>query len=154
MTITVIDMPDDEELRGQVARLCVEQWRGDFPHDTDRWYLDLYDAALGSNGLPVVLVAMDEDEFLGTASLIVDDELPGATEPGPWLAAVYVVESHRNRGVGSSLVRAMTARAVDLGCTPVYLYTESGRSWYETMGWQVVRSATLADHEVTVMRWG
>ena len=114
----------------------------------------MYDATLGSSGLPVVLVAMDDDEFLGTASLIVDDELPGATEPGPWLAAVYVVESHRNRGVGSSLVRAMTARAVDLGCTPVYLYTESGRSWYETMGWQVVRSATLADHEVTVMRWG
>ena len=154
MTIDVIDMPDDIELRGHVARLCVEQWRGDFPHDTDRWYLDMYDAAGGGDGLPVVLVAMDGGDFLGTASLIADDELPGASEPGPWLAAVYVVESHRNRGVGGRLVREMTARAVDLGCTPVFLYTESGRHWYEAMGWQVMRTATLADHEVTVMRWG
>lgn len=147
-------MPDDEALRRHVAHLCVEQWRGDFPHDTDRWYLDLYDAAHSAVTLPVVLVAMQGDEFLGTASLIADDELPGATEPGPWLAAVYVVEPHRNTGVGRSLVRAVTERAAALGCTPVYLYTESGREWYEPMGWHTVRVATLADHDVTVMRWG
>lgn len=154
MTLRVIDMPGDDDLRRHVARLCVEQWRGDFPHDTDRWYLDLYEAADSGDGLPLVLVAMDDAEFLGTASLITDDELPGADEPGPWLAAVYVVESHRGQGVGSSLVRAMTARAVALGCTPVYLYTESGRDWYETLGWKVVRTSALAGHDVTVMRWG
>lgn len=154
MTFTVVDMPNDQVLRRRVASLCVEQWRGDFPHDTDQWYLDLYESAHASESLPVVLVAMENDEFVGTASLIVDDELPDATEPGPWLAAVYVVESHRNRGVGGQLVREMTSRAVSLGCTPVFLYTESGRAWYESMGWHVIRKASLAGHDVTVMRWG
>lgn len=154
MSPEVIDMPDDETLRLHVARLCVEQWRGDFPHDTVDWYLDLYDAASSGDGLPVVLVAMEEGRFVGTASLIVDDELPDATEPGPWLAAVYVVGSERGRGVGTGLVRAMMNRAAATGDTPLYLYTESGRSWYESMGWQTVRTAELAGHGVTVMRWG
>lgn len=154
MTISVVDMPDDMGLRRHVARLCVEHWRGDFPHDTDEWYLDLYEAAATGEGVPVVLVAVENGEFIGTASLISDDELPDAKEPGPWLAAVYVVESHRSRGVGRRLVREITARAVDLGCVSVFLYTESGRAWYESMGWQTLRVATLAGHEVTVMHWG
>lgn len=154
MSLRVIDMPDDKTLQRYVARLCVEQWRGDFPHDTDQWYLDLYNAACTSTTLPVVLVAMDGDEFLGTASLIADDELPDAKEPGPWLAAVYVVETHRHRGVGSSVVRAMMKRAADEGFTPLFLYTESGRSWYESMGWTTVRTASLAGHDVSVMTWG
>ena len=154
MSIEIIDMPDDQKLQLHVARTCVSYWKRDFPLDTAQWYLDLYASSLSSPGLPVVVVALDGGEFIGTASLIVDDELPDATEPGPWLAAVYVSESHRHQGVGTALVTSIETRAELLGLTELFLYTENGMSWYESMGWRRVRIAQLSGHEVTVMKRG
>ncbi len=153
MQVRVIDMPGDMSMQHRAAASCVDQWRGDFPHDTQDWYLDLYREASMTDGVPVVLVATNDDEFLGTASLIADDELPGATEPGPWLAAVYVVPEHRSVGVGTRLVREMMARVSTLGIKAVYLYTDNGARWYEAMGWRTLREAQLSGHAVTVMTW-
>lgn len=144
-------MPGDESVRMHAASLAVEQWRGDFPHDTQSWYLDLYAAADGADGLPVVLAAMEDAVFLGTGSLIADDELPGAPEPGPWIAALYVEPSARRRGIGGALVGALVERARSLGHREVYLYTEHGETWYHRLGWTSLRTARLADHDVVVM---
>lgn len=152
MTVDVIDIPDDCELQQRIARDCVNEWKRDFPHDTEQWYIDLYREALVTEKLPVVLVAMMNGEYVGTGSLIADDELPSATEPGPWVAAVFVREEHRRSGVGTSLVSALVERARELELTDVYLYTESSVNWYVSMGWRLVRTARLADHDVTVMQ--
>lgn len=151
MTIAIIDMPDDVRLQQCAAEACVAYWRRDFPLDTDQWYLDLYKESLASTGLPIVVVAVIDGEFLGTASLIVDDELPDATESGPWLAAVLVSESHRHKGIGSALVRAVEERAAKLRIEEIFLYTEHGMDWYQSMGWQYIRTAQLGDHDVSVM---
>jgi GNAT superfamily N-acetyltransferase len=147
----IVAMPADGSVRIRAASLAVEQWRGDFPHDTESWYLDLYAAADDTEGLPVVLAAMDNGVFLGTGSLIADDELPGAPEPGPWIAALYVEESARRRGIGEALVGALVERAGGLGHEVVYLYTQHGESWYHRLGWTTLRTARLADHDVAVM---
>jgi GNAT superfamily N-acetyltransferase len=151
MSLQIIDMPDDDDLQQLVASKCVSYWKRDFPLDTDKWYLDLYAESLATSGLPVVLVAIDDGEFVGTASLIADDELPDALEPGPWVAAVYVTESHRGRGVGRALVSALQQRGSDLGVTEMYLYTEKGATWYQSMGWHERRVSSLSGHDVTVM---
>jgi hypothetical protein len=90
MALIIGPMPQDNNVRLQSARWAVEQWKRDFPYDTVDWYLNLYNAADSANSLPVVHAALLNDEFVGTASLIADDELPDATEPGPWIAAVFV----------------------------------------------------------------
>lgn len=151
MTLSIIDMPDDAVLQQCAADACVAYWKRDFPLDTVQWYLDLYEQSLSSSALPIVVVAVNDGELVGTASLIADDELPDAKESGPWLAAVLVVESHRHQGIGSSLVRAIEERAVKQGITEIFLYTEHGTPWYESMGWHVVRTAQLSGHDVTVM---
>lgn len=151
MTITIIDMPDDVTLQHCAADACVAYWKRDFPLDTNQWYLDLYEHSLASTGLPIVVVAVNDGEFVGTASLIVDDELPDATESGPWLAAVLVSESNRHKGIGSALVRAVEERAAKLGIEEIFLYTEHGMDWYQSMGWQYIRTAHLGDHDVSVM---
>ncbi len=153
MTFRVIDIPDDKELQQRVARDCVNYWRRDFPLDTDYWYVNLYREALATDSLPIVLVAMDGDQYIGTASLIADDELPDAVEPGPWMAAVLVQPERRGCGVGTALVKELVDRARVLGIATVYLYTESTVEWYEAMGWTSVRTAQLSDHEVTVMMY-
>lgn len=141
-------MPDDANLRLMVARWCLEEWAHLFPEDTEQWYLDMYADADSSGGNPPrALVAMDGDTVVGTASLVVDDDLPGAREPGPWLAAVYVAPSHRGRGVGRALVTTILDRAE----SDVWLYTENEVSWYESMGWTRVRDAEVNGHPVTVM---
>lgn len=144
-------MPDDPHLHMMCANQCVQQWQRDFPLDTAQWYLDLYAESVASTQLPLVLIAVDGDEFVGTAALIVDDELPGATEPGPWLAAVLVNEPWRRHGVGSSLVHKIVQRAHELSIPEVFLYTEKSVAWYESLGWTALRVAQLADHDVTVM---
>lgn len=151
MTFTIIDMPDDAVLQQCAADACVAYWKRDFPLDTDQWYLDLYKESLASTGLPVVVVAVCDGEFVGTASLIADDELPDANESGPWLAAVFVVESYRHQGIGSELVRAVEDRAVKHGIAELFLYTEHGMTWYQSMGWQYMRTTQLSNHDVTVM---
>lgn len=151
MSVQIIDMPDDSALQHQVAKTCVEYWQRDFPLDTDEWYLNLYAESLSSAGLPIVLVALENGAFIGTASLIADDELPNAAEPGPWIAAVFVAPSHRRQGVGSSLVMELQERAAMVGIDEIFLYTETGASWYESMGWTPLREAELSGHDVTVM---
>jgi N-acetylglutamate synthase-like GNAT family acetyltransferase len=91
------------------------------------------------------------DEVVGTASLIADDELPDATELGPWLAAVFVEEERRGTGVGTALVQEMMTRARALQIERLYLYTENAAAWYQLMGWRTLRTARLSDHDVTVM---
>ena len=151
MSLRIIDMPDDAGVQSFVAKTCVSYWRRDFPHDTEEWYLALYAESLQSQTLPIVLVACMGDEVVGTASLIADDELPDATELGPWLAAVFVEEERRGTGVGTALVQEMMTRARALQIERLYLYTENAAAWYQLMGWRTLRTARLSDHDVTVM---
>ena len=151
MSLRIIDMPDDAGVQSFVAKTCVSYWRRDFPHDTDEWYLTLYAESLRSQTLPIVLIAHMGDEVVGTASLIADDELPDATELGPWLAAVFVEEERRGTGVGTALVQEMMTRARALQIERLYLYTENAAAWYQLMGWRTLRTARLSDHDVTVM---
>jgi N-acetylglutamate synthase-like GNAT family acetyltransferase len=151
MSLRIIDMPDDAGVQSLVAKTCVSFWRRDFPHDTDEWYLTLYTESLRSQTLPIVLIAHMGDEVVGTASLIADDELPDATELGPWLAAVFVEEERRGTGVGTALVQEMMTRARALQIERLYLYTENAAAWYQLMGWRTLRTARLSDHDVTVM---
>ena len=151
MDIQIIDMPDDRVLQQLVASTCVEVWQRDFPLDTDEWYLNLYSESQSHGVLPFVLVALDDGEFVGTASLIADDELPDAEEPGPWVAAVYVADSHRRRGIGTTLLNELKHRAVHSGHRHLFLYTEDKMTWYESKGWQCLRTTQLSGHDVTVM---
>ncbi|MGA0118665.1 MAG: GNAT family N-acetyltransferase [Ilumatobacteraceae bacterium] len=151
MTLQIIDMPDDPAVQQLVASTCVNYWKRDFPLDTAQWYLDLYADSLSGDALPVVLVALQNGEFAGTASLIADDELPDAPEPGPWVAAVFVADEYRKQGIGTALVNELQRRASSSGITKIFLYTESGATWYEAMGWQRLRTAELSGHDVTVM---
>ena len=151
MSVEVGDVPSDAVARETLARWSLAQWSRDFPGDTLEWYLDLYEQAATGPGLPVCLAATVDGVLAGTASLVADDELPDATEPGPWVAAVFVAPEHRGRGAGEALVREAVRRARSLGFGEVYLYTETGVDWYATMGWEPVRVAGLAGHPVTVM---
>jgi len=153
MKCVVLDMPNNEALRATAAQWSFSEWGKLYPDDSVQWYLDLYAASdQDERSLPVCLAAVNEDgSIVGTASLIENDELPNAPEPGPWVAAVYVDSAYRGAGVGTELVLETVRRARNLGFDDVYLYTESVSKWYESMGWKTIRTDDSLGVQVTVM---
>jgi N-acetylglutamate synthase-like GNAT family acetyltransferase len=99
-----------------------------------------------------VFAAIDsQDNLLGVATLVDDDELPDAPEPGPWLAAVFVTPDARKFGVGSALVEHVVNRARELGFPKIYLYTEHQENWYGSKGWLKIRDIVfLGSHHVVM----
>ena len=117
-------------------------------------YLDQY--ALASSApeeLLEVFAAIDsQDDLLGVATLVDDDELPDAPEPGPWLAAVFVTPDSRKLGVGSALVEHVVNRARELGYSKIYLYSEHQELWYASKGWTKIRDIIFLGLHHTVMQ--
>ena len=136
------------------AQLSLDAWKHDFPEDTLQTYLDMFTATgTYADRLVEVFAALNQtDELLGLATLVDDDELPGATEPGPWLAAVFVVPEARKLGVGSALVDHVVSRSRELGYAEIFLYTEYQDQWYQKKGWSYLRDTLLNDIEHVVMQ--
>lgn len=147
----VVDIPPDPVMRAEVAGWLVTEWRHLFPDDDVEWYFDVWTRA-DETGVkpPHCVVAIVDGAVVGTASMVLDDELPGADEPGPWIAAVYVLPEHRGAGVGTALMSELMSRRSG----PLWLYTENEADWYRTMGWREVRAAELNGCAVTVMTLG
>ena len=148
--VRVVDMPADRTVMLTVASWVMEEWRHMFPDDTVDWYLDVWSqASRPHSGAPHAVIAVDGEDIVGTASVVVDDELPDAEEPGPWLALTWVRPDRRRRGIGTAMVRDLMRRCPD----GLWLYTESESAWYESMGWQRVRESSVNGVAVTVMSW-
>jgi GNAT superfamily N-acetyltransferase len=150
--ISVLPIPKNSQLRSLAAAWSIKTWRDSFPNDTAQWYLNLYKTGDYRKQMPHTIAAVMGTKLVGIGSLIADDELPLATEPGPWLAAVYVHPKFRGLGAGTQIVNALLDHAFSIGYSDVYGYTETKRGWYESMGWEYLRDATLKDHNVSVIR--
>jgi uncharacterized protein (DUF952 family)/GNAT superfamily N-acetyltransferase len=135
------------------AEWSLAAWAHEFPADTLQTYLNQYtEVERSTAGIPEVVAAISsDDELLGIATLVLDDELPGADEPGPWLAAVYVTPRARRKGVGQAITMWVAARAQMLGFPTLYLYTEDNQEWYEDLGWRYCRMSAINDLPVAVM---
>jgi len=111
-------------------------------------------ALLRSNTLkdqwPFVLVALENDTPVGTASLILDD-MPTRPEFSPWLADVYVPNTKRKEGIGKKLVEAVAAEATRLGVEKIYLFTASNTKLYELLGWQLLERTEYRGEPVRIM---
>ncbi len=117
-------------------------------------YLDQYAlAASKPEKLIEIYAAIDNQEnLLGVATLVDDDELPNAPELGPWLAAVFVAPDARLFGVGSALVERVVGRTRELGYSTLYLYTEHAQAWYLDKGWVKIREIVFLGLHHTVMQ--
>jgi len=70
--------------------------------------------------IPFALVAHDGERFLGTSSVIASD-LEARPQLTPWVAAVWVEEDARRRGVGAALVNRAAQDCFALGVSRAYL---------------------------------
>jgi N-acetylglutamate synthase-like GNAT family acetyltransferase len=88
--------------------------------------------------IPFALVAHDGEAFLGTASVIASD-LAERAQLTPWVAAVWVEQAARRRGIGAALVDRAAQDCFALGVGRAYLCARPQRSsFYEGLGWIAV----------------
>lgn len=100
--------------------------------------------------IPTTYVALEGDELLGSVTLVEQDML---TRPdlSPWVAGVYVAAAHRQRGIGSALVRHAVRQAAQMGVKRLYLYTHPARAFYLKLGWQLLEEAVYEGRPVAIM---
>jgi ribosomal protein S18 acetylase RimI-like enzyme len=121
---------------GELARLFTAAYEDYFvPFQVDeaamRFMVDAFDLDLASS-----VVALDGDEPIGLANL-------GVRGERTWLGGVGVVPSHRRKGVGEQLTRALLDRARELGAREMWLEVivenKPAIALYEKLGFEVTR---------------
>lgn len=150
------------EWASRIAHWHWDEWgHGDRSGSLESWTANLVRRA-GRTEPPLLLVAVDGEEPIGSVSLVGNDV--NTTDPTwsevverwktatPWLSGLFVVPSHRRRGVGSALVEACIGRAGALGFGELYLYTSTAASMYERLGFAEVGRERYEGDDVVVMR--
>lgn len=120
------------------------------PEKTEQDVMRLVSERTNKDIVPVTLVAFEGDELIGTVCLKVND-MDTKSELTPWLAGLYVRESWRRKGVGSTLVKAIERKAFDIGVNHLFLYTPESEHFYAARGWCVRERVNYHNVPVTVM---
>ncbi len=92
----------------------------------------LFAQRANTDRLPMAWIALDGATSVATASLM-EVERPG-DEPGPWVAGVYVVGSHRGRGLATRLMAVLEQAAPRLGAQRLLL-SAAAPSLYLALGY-------------------
>lgn len=97
----------------------------------------------GRQAIPTAFVAHEGERFVGTVSVIVNDEerRPSYTR---WVAALWVEPQDRQKGVGAALVAKASDFVFRTGFPRAYLLSrERRRAYYEGLGWTVLEADIL-----------
>ena len=152
-TYSVVNIVDATQHWQRAAELSVVEWKEIFTDDSVQTYIDLYgqDGTYAGRFVETYVAISADDELIGMATLVDDDELPNAPEPGPWLAAVLTVPTNRAQGVASAVVQRIVQRAHELRLPAIFLYTNDQQQWYANKGWKPLRETELNGIAHTVM---
>jgi GNAT superfamily N-acetyltransferase len=108
------------------------------------------------DSLPTTLIALQDDQLIGSVSLIYED-LPAAERPSdvaaltPWMASLFVLPAWRGQGVGTALVRAAVRYASKAGETHLNLITMDSEGFYRGLGWSVSKYFHYREQPATLM---
>ena len=91
------------------------------------------------DALPITFIATEGDVLLATVGLWRCD-LISRQDLWPWLAALYVDEPARGRGLAGQLQQHVIDYAKVQGYDELYLYSAC-RDFYERFGWQYIGDA-------------
>lgn len=133
MTIEIDLLADHARHKERVADWL---WRA-FGHGADRgFYAALVDSSLRRHGLPITFIALDDGRPVGTVGLWRCDLL-SRQDLTPWLAALYVDEAYRGRGLGRQLQDVVKRFSRRAGFASLYLYA-TFTGYYERHGWDCI----------------
>lgn len=114
-------------------------WKA-FGTDNSRdFFASVIDSSLSGADLPLTFVALDGERPVGTVGLWRCD-LVSRQDLFPWLAALYVDESYRGRGLSKRLQQVIIDCCRQRGDEDLYLYSAC-MDYYEKFGWRYIGDA-------------
>lgn len=129
-----------------VSRMIYEEFV--IKSDSDKSYSDVYEffGKTGIDKLPVTLIALENDQCIGTVSVF-ENDLNLRPELKPWLASLYIEPVHRGSGAGRKMVRGALETTALMGYKELYLRTEDASDYYKKLGWEHIEMLTLHTNE-------
>ena len=89
--------------------------------------------------LPLTFIALEDERLVGTVGLWRCD-LITRQDLFPWLAALYVEDAARGKGLAGQLQQHVISCAAQAGYETLYLWSAC-RDFYERYGWQYIGDA-------------
>lgn len=112
------------------------QWQAFGTEDSRDFFASIVATSQREGEMPLTFVAVEGEKLLGTVGLWRCDLL-SRQDLYPWLAALYIDENQRGRGLGAKLQEHVIQYARTLGYPQLYLYSAC-KDYYERFGWQYI----------------
>jgi RimJ/RimL family protein N-acetyltransferase len=119
------------------ADMSQEEMEQDFLEDASR------------DRLPIRLVAFESNELAGTI-ILRENGTETLPEFQPELGGLYVVESHRNHGIATELIRAGMQVAREQGYNTVFATTLAAAGILERSGWEFIKTVVHQDGQTAL----
>ena len=150
--IRIKHLGEHEEAIPEIVSWVYAEWGYRIPGVTAEKVTTSYEKRLTAHRIPETLIALVDEQIVGTAS-IVHHDMSTRMELSPWLAAVYVKSEFRGQGIGSKLVQAIMDESALLGVKRLFLFTPDRASFYVRLGWQVMEETEYRGEQVTIMEY-
>lgn len=140
--VEVINLLDDIKHLEEVSEWIWKQWEKE--HNSkleDTIYRSKH--SLNDKDIPQMYIAKYKEEVIGVVSIWRND-LKARQDLYPWMAALFVKEEYRNKGVGTLLQKRVIEETKKMNYQYLYLITEH-ENYYEKMGWDFLEKAPLGD---------
>jgi predicted N-acetyltransferase YhbS len=149
--IQIENLSGHRDLIPLLAQWHYRQWGDLTGASSEKDYQKLLCRYTSPQIIPLTLLAVNGNRLLGSVN-VVQSDLDIRPELTPWLAQLYVPPEERDRGIGSTLVRAAAARSKELGFDTLYLYTSGTLPiFYERIGWTMREIVRYKGKERTIM---
>ena len=145
----ILNLKDKPELLETLARWHQAEWSYLNPGETLEQRISRMQPFLNDKLIPSTYIAFDN--ILYGSAAIVDSDMDNRPELSPWLASVFVKPEHRNKGIGSALVRHVMQQAKLSNIEKLYLYTPDREAFYHRLGWKRIDTEHYHGHEVVIM---
>ena len=139
--ITIYLLKDKPEFIDKISEVNFNTWI-DFYQDNkyeditcvQEYKEDLIENYMNSNKIPIMIVAVDDDKYVGNVSLI-DDDFPEIARDRVWITELYVLPEYRNKGIAKILIKKALDTAKNCELQEVYLSClENLVCYYEKLG--------------------
>jgi GNAT superfamily N-acetyltransferase len=150
MEVTIDSIAAHLDLVPVVSRWHYEEWGHLDPAGSLESWTEGLAERTHADRIPTMLVAFDGSVPVGS-SVLVEHDMDTRLDLTPWLAGVFVLPSHRRRGIASRLVSHAMSKAREFGVETLYLYTRSKQPLYAGLGWDPIGREHYEGRWVTLM---
>ncbi|MFW6008368.1 MAG: GNAT family N-acetyltransferase [archaeon] len=142
-------LADRKENIEEIIDWLYKQWGDNYEYGKEVWEKRIYNR-LVKKTIPTTFIALENDEAIGTASII-EHDMDIKKELTPWLADVYVKEENRGKRVATKLIKRVIKEARDINVKKLYLYTREAEGLYKKLGWEVIERVNYYGVHVPIM---